>query len=122
KTIRQYATSSSLRKRLHLNSGDRTWYLTMNLTQPPFDDIHIRKAMNLIMDKQALRKAWGGPIAGDIATHIVPDTLFNNEIKGYDPYKTPNSEGSVAKAAAEIKQSKYDPGKTGKCTAKECKD
>src|SRR5439155_21309374 len=100
KTLRKYATSSSLRKRLHLNSGDRPWYLTMNLTQPPFDDIHIRKAMNLIMNKQALRKAWGSPIAGDIATHIVTDALFNNEIKGFAPYKTPNESGSVAKAAA----------------------
>ena len=39
----------------------------------------------------------------------------------YDPYATPNNAGDVAKAQAEMKQSKYDPGKTGKCTAKQCK-
>jgi peptide/nickel transport system substrate-binding protein len=121
KTIRQYVTDPNLKKRLLSNVGDRTWYLTMNLTQPPFDDIHIRKAMNLIIDKQALRKAWGGPLLGAIATHIAPPVMYNNGLTEYDPYSTPDHTGDVAKASAEIKQSKYDPGKTGKCTASACK-
>jgi peptide/nickel transport system substrate-binding protein len=121
KTIREYATNPSLKSRLHFNSADGTYYLTMNLTQPPFDDIHVRKAMNYIMDKQGLRKAWGGPVGGQIATHIVPDDLEGNLLKGWDPYATPNSQGSLAKAMAEMKQSKYDPGHTGKCTASACK-
>ena len=36
----------------------------MNLTQPPFDDVHVRRAMNWIIDKAALRQAWGGPLLG----------------------------------------------------------
>jgi peptide/nickel transport system substrate-binding protein len=121
KTIRQYVTDPNLKARLLPNVGDRTWYLTMNLTQPPFDDIHVRKAMNYIMDKQSLRKAWGGPVVGSIATHIAPPVMYNNGLAEYDPYSTPNDSGDVAKAAAEMKQSKYDPGKTGKCTASACK-
>jgi peptide/nickel transport system substrate-binding protein len=121
KTLRQYLTSSSLKKRLLPNVGDRTWYLTMNLTQPPFDDIHVRKAMNYIIDKQALRLAWGGAVEGQIATHIVPPVLYNGGLAEYDPYATPNESGSVSKAQAEMKQSKYDPGHTGSCTASACK-
>jgi peptide/nickel transport system substrate-binding protein len=121
KTIRQYVTDPNLKPRLLPNVGDRTWYLTMNLTQPPFDDIHVRKAMNLIMDKQSLRKAWGGPIIGSIATHIAPPVMYNNGLAEYDPYATPNNAGDLAKAQAEMKQSKYDPGKTGKCTGSGCK-
>lgn len=121
KTIRQYATTASLKPRMIPNVGDRTNYLTMNLTQPPFDDVHVRKAMNYIIDKAALQKAWGGPIPGSIATHIVPPVLYNGGLAEYDPYATPNESGSVAKAAAEMKQSKYDPGHTGKCTASACK-
>jgi peptide/nickel transport system substrate-binding protein len=120
KTLRQYSTNPSLKKMLQSNGGDRTWYLTMNLTQPPFDDIHVRKAMNYIMDKQALRLAWGGPILGSIATHIVPPVLFNNGLAEYDPYATPNEAGSVQKAQAEMKKSKYSGG-TGMCTASACK-
>jgi peptide/nickel transport system substrate-binding protein len=121
KTIRQYATDSTLKPRMIPNVGDRTNYITMNLTQPPFDDVHVRKAMNWIVDKASLQKAWGGPIPGAIATHIVPPVLYNNGLAEYDPYSTPNNAGDQAKAAAEMKQSKYDPGKTGKCTASACK-
>ncbi len=121
KTIRQYATDATLRPRMIPNVGDRTNYLSMNLTQPPFDDIHVRKAMNWIMNKAQLQKAWGGPIPGSIATHIVPPVMFNNGLAEYDPYSTPNEAGDLAKAQAEMKQSKYDPGKTGKCTASACK-
>jgi peptide/nickel transport system substrate-binding protein len=121
KTIRQYATTPSLKPLMIPNVGDRTNYLSMNLTQPPFDDIHVRKALNYIVDKAALQKAWGGPIPGSIATHIVPPVLYNNGLAEYNPYETANNAGDVSKAAAEMKQSKYDPGKTGKCTASACK-
>src|SRR4051794_7814912 len=121
KTIRQYVTDPNLKDRLLPNVGDRTWYLTMNLTQPPFDDIHVRKAMNYIINKEALRKAWGGPVLGSIATHIAPPVMYNNGLSEYDPYSTPNESGDVAKASDQIKQSKYDPGKTGKCTMSQCK-
>ena len=121
KTIRQYSTDPSLKDKLLPNVGDRTWYLTMNMTQPPFDDIHVRKAMNYITNKDALRKAWGGPVIGSVATHIAPPVMYNNGLAEYDPYSTPNEQGDTAKAAAEMKQSKYDPGKTGKCTMSQCK-
>jgi peptide/nickel transport system substrate-binding protein len=121
KTIRQYATSHSLRPRMIPNVGDRTNYLSMNLTQPPFDDIHVRRALNWITDKAALQKAWGGPIPGSIATHIVPPVLYNNGLAEYDPYATNGEQGDLAKAQAEMKKSKYDPGHTGKCTASACK-
>ena len=121
KTIRLYATNPALKPRMIPNVGDRTNYFTMNLTQPPFDDVHVRKAMNWIMDKSALQKAWGGPIPGSIAGHVVPPVLYNNGLAEYDPYATPNNAGDLAKAQAEMKQSKYDPGKTGKCTASACK-
>jgi len=121
KTIRQYATNSTLKPRMIPNVGDRTNYFTMNLTQPPFDDVHVRRAMNWITDKAALQKAWGGPIPGTIATHITPSVLYNGGLAEYDPYPSQGSAGDLAKAQAEMKQSKYDPGKTGKCTASACK-
>jgi peptide/nickel transport system substrate-binding protein len=120
KTIRDYVTNPSLRPHLFKNVGDRTNYITMNLTQAPFDDIHVRKAMNLIIDKASLQKAWGGSVAGSIATHITPDPMLDDVLKGYDPYKTPGSGGSFALAAKEMKLSKYDSNKDGKCDAKVC--
>src|SRR5207248_3534838 len=34
--LKKYATTASLKSHFFQNSGDRTWYITMNLTQPPF--------------------------------------------------------------------------------------
>ena len=54
--LRQYHGS----QQLHTNDGDRTWFLTMNLTQAPFDDLHVRRAVNFVVNREALRKSWGG--------------------------------------------------------------
>jgi peptide/nickel transport system substrate-binding protein len=117
-------TPSALREykgspQLHTNDGDRTWFLTMNLTQPPFDDVHVRRAMNFVVNREALRKSWGGPSAGAIATHIAPDAVLNNVLKGYAPYG--NGKGDLAKAKAEMKKSKYDSNHDGICDASACK-
>jgi peptide/nickel transport system substrate-binding protein len=92
----------------------------MNLTQPPFDDVHVRRALNYVVDRDALRKAWGGVSAGAIATHIAPDAILNNKLKGYAPYG--NGTGNLAKAKAEMKLSKYDKNHDGICDASACKN
>jgi peptide/nickel transport system substrate-binding protein len=119
-SLEQYATDSSKRQYLKLNPSDLVDYMTMNLTQPPFDDVHVRKAMNWIMDKYALRQVWGGPLLGKIAGHIVPDSIFENQLADYAPYATPGDHGSVAKAKAAMKGSKYDTKHDGMCSAAAC--
>jgi peptide/nickel transport system substrate-binding protein len=120
--LEKYATTPSLKQYFHQNQGDRTWYLTMNLTQPPFDDIHVRKAMNWIMNKTALIQAWGGPTIGSVANHIAPDSIFDNQLSEFAPYKTPGNNGSVAKAMAAMKGSPYDTKNNGMCDASQCKN
>jgi ABC-type transport system substrate-binding protein len=85
-TIRKFVTDPELKPRLQVDPGDRTWYLMLNAAEPPFDDIHVRKAANLVMDKDGLRRAWGGPTQGDIATHIVPDVMLQGLLEDYDPH------------------------------------
>jgi peptide/nickel transport system substrate-binding protein len=120
--LRRFAGDKSLRSQFHQNSGDRTWYVMMNLTQPPFDDIHVRKAMNFVLDKTSMVQAWGGPAYGKVANHIVPDTLFNNQLAEFAPYKSAGDRGDVAKAKAAMKGSKYDPKGNGTCSTAACKN
>ena len=61
KVIREYSTSASKRKQLKVNSADQVNYITMNLTQPPFDDVAVRRAMNWVMDRAGLRSRVGWP-------------------------------------------------------------
>jgi peptide/nickel transport system substrate-binding protein len=121
--LRTYTTDPELEERLHQNSGDRTWYMTMNLTQPPFDDLAVRKAVNLVIDKDALRRAWGGEISGEIATHILPPDVTGGHPNSteYDPYPSEGFQGDVEAAKEAMKESKYDTDQDGICDAPECK-
>ena len=120
KLLREYSESEELQDRLHLNPLDATWYLSMNLTTPPFDDLHVRRAVNLVMDKEGLRRAWGGPLRGEIATHVVPNAMLNDLRADYDPYPSEGGAGDVEAAMEEMRQSKYDTDGDGSCDAPAC--
>jgi peptide/nickel transport system substrate-binding protein len=120
-TVEQrYVTDPVLKPRLHADPGDRTWYITMNYLTPPFDDVHVRKAVNFVIDKATLQKAWGGPIHGEIATHIMPPTVLDFAGERYDPYPSPNHRGDVQAAKNEMKLSKYDADQDGVCDSAVC--
>jgi peptide/nickel transport system substrate-binding protein len=119
--LQQYLTDPAKKPYLHSNSGDRTWYLTMNWAVPPFDDLHVRKAANWIMDKAGILQAWGGSTFGEIATHNIPPIVLGDKLgSDYNPYPSEGNHGDEAKAKEEMKQSKYDTNKDGVCDAKEC--
>jgi ABC-type transport system substrate-binding protein len=121
-----YATDPDKKQYLHANPSDGVRYLTFNMAIPPFDDVHIRKAVNFAVDKDAMRRLKGGPPVGKIATHAIPDTLETIAgralLADFDPYATPDHAGDLAKAQAEMRLSKYDPDGDGVCDVPECKD
>jgi peptide/nickel transport system substrate-binding protein len=119
--LRRYSTDATKKDLIHQNGGDRTWYITMNWATPPFDDLNVRKAVNQVMDKQGMLQAWGGTIAGEIATHIMPPNVLNNQLTAeYNPYASEGNRGDEAKAKEFMKQSKYDTNKDGVCDAAAC--
>jgi peptide/nickel transport system substrate-binding protein len=120
--LAQYLTNPARKGFVRTSPDDQTWYITMNLAEPPFDDLHVRKAVNYVMDKAAILQAWGGGVSGRIATHIMPPTMLNNQLgQSYDPYATAGFHGDLAKARAEMKQSRYDTDKDGTCDAAQCR-
>jgi peptide/nickel transport system substrate-binding protein len=119
--LQQYLTNPDLEDNLHTDSGDRTWYITMNMLVPPFDDIHVRKAVNFVVDKAALLQGTGGPTTGQIATTIEPPTVLP-ETGSYDPYPSPDFAGDVDAAKAEMAQSRYDSDGDGICDDPVCSE
>lgn len=121
KTLRRYGEDPELAGRLRLDLTDTIQYVSMNLSQPPFDDVHVRRAVNLVLDKAGMRRAMGGPSIGEIATHVVPDPVLGGLLAGYDPYATPGSGGNVEAARAQMRQSRYDEDGDGICDRPECR-
>ena len=104
-----------------VDSRDTLRYISMNLAVPPFDDIHVRKAVNYVINKRALIAAYGGDLGALIATHIAPDSLETNALAGYDPYRTVDYRGNLDLAMQEMRQSRYDLDHNGTCGAPQCK-
>jgi ABC-type transport system substrate-binding protein len=100
---------------------DALRYASMNLAAPPFDDVHVRRAANYIVNKAAYISAIG-ELSGEPATHMILDSLENDQLVNYDPYRTGSPEDALAKAEAEMRLSKYDRNHDGICDAPQCTD
>ncbi|MGE0028670.1 MAG: ABC transporter substrate-binding protein [Thermoleophilia bacterium] len=118
--LRRYLQNPDIRDLMRVNSGDRIWYMYMNLTTPPFDDVHVRRAMNLVMDLDGILRSWGGPVQGTVPTHVLPNSMI--DLRGYEPFQKAPYAGDVEAAKAEMKQSKYDTNQDGMCDAAACKN
>jgi ABC-type transport system substrate-binding protein len=119
--VRRYRRTPGLREGVFLNPSDSIHWIVLNVAAPPFDDVHVRKAANLAVDKGRLLGLPGTPLA-DFAGHIILDSLLNNLLLDYDPYATPGHRGDVRKAKAEMARSKYDRNGDGLCDDRRCKN
>ena len=69
-------------------------FVGMNLAQPPFDDIHVRRAVAWAINRRRLQAIDGGPLTSAIATHVAPDAGEDNLLLHYDPFRTAASAGA----------------------------
>jgi peptide/nickel transport system substrate-binding protein len=111
----RYQGDPALADRLVTVPLDWIRYAALVLAAPPFDDVHVRRAVNLVVDKAQLVELAGGPLAARIATHIAPDSLEANLLLDYDPYPT-----DVEAAKAEMARSTYDRDGDGLCDDPAC--
>ncbi len=121
KVLREYSEDDELADRLKAFPDDSVFYVSMRLTTPPFDDVHVRRAVSFVLDKAGMRQAIGGPTTGEIATHFIPPNMSPG-LADYNPFPSPDDVGDVTAAMEEMKQSKYDTDKDGLCDAPECQD
>jgi ABC-type transport system substrate-binding protein len=118
--VRQYQTDPELKDQIFSNPSDAVRYISFNLAEPPFDDIHVRRAVSLALDKEGMRRLRGGPLFGEIANHIMLDTLTDNINADLNPFPTDADKGDLDAAKEEMKQSAYDKDGDGVCDDPSC--
>ncbi|MBW3594030.1 MAG: hypothetical protein KY391_00515 [Actinobacteria bacterium] len=119
--LRKYQTDPELKDQVFAYPSDAVRYISFNVAEPPFDDVHIRRAVNFAIDKEGMRRLRGGPLFGEIANHVILNTLENDLNADFNPFPSDDSQGDPDAAMEEIKQSKYDTDQDGVCDAPECK-
>ncbi len=117
--IRRYERDPSL-GRVVVNDRPFVRYVSINVAAPPFDDVRVRRAVNLVIDKRAIIAAYGGSYAARPAGHIGLDALESDRLIGYDPYRTPHDAGSAIAARREMRHSAY-AGTEGVCRDDACR-
>jgi ABC-type transport system substrate-binding protein len=117
--IRRYRRSPRLHRRLHVNIASEVDFVAMNLAVPPFDDVHVRRALNLALDRRALAQFANtklGPVTP--TEHVLPDSVEDDLLAGSGLYPL---RGDFAEARAEMARSRYDRDDDGRCDAPACR-
>jgi peptide/nickel transport system substrate-binding protein/oligopeptide transport system substrate-binding protein len=102
---------SSAKKRNDFVQTPQLWinYYTMNYLEKPFDNVHIRQAFALAMNKTAIaQNVWKGTVLP--TNHIVPQGMngYNANLTG--PDGTNNLTGNASKAQQLFKQGLQEEG------------
>lgn len=94
-------------KQLHISPLTAINYVAMNVRLAPFDNLKVRQAVNLAIDRNAMVKIYGGPKLATPTCQILPPGFA-----GYEPYcpftKNPGAKWSapdVARAKQLVKES-----------------
>jgi peptide/nickel transport system substrate-binding protein len=115
--VKRYEASPTLRSNLLVDRQDALTSMFLNLAVPPLDDLHVRKAINLAIDKRALERYLF--TTSQVSTHIGPDGMEGDLLLNYAPYG--DGSGDLEAAKKEMASSRYDRDHDGVCDAPACR-
>jgi peptide/nickel transport system substrate-binding protein len=114
--VHTFEASPDLRDNVFVGQQDALTEMSLNLAVPPFDDVHVRRAVNLAIDKRALQPLLF--TSSQSATHIGPDGMENDLLLNYAPLG--DGSGDLSAAKDEMALSEYDRNHDGVCDATAC--
>jgi peptide/nickel transport system substrate-binding protein len=120
-TVARWRSDPTLRDRMHLAPEDAMTYLELNVALPPFDDLAVRKAVDLVVDRDSLAATASrkGDSVGQPLTHSTIDSLEDNLLLTWSPPGVKPG-GDIATAREAMASSKYDRNGDGRCDASVC--
>jgi len=124
--LARYLEDPTLRDRVHVDASNVGVFVEINLALPPFDDIHVRRAVALVVDRKAVARLHDEEVTTQGTTfptwHIAPDGVEAALLSDWQPSwaEGVGSRGSLAAARVEMARSRYDGNGDGRCDARPC--
>jgi peptide/nickel transport system substrate-binding protein len=115
KEISTYASDPNLRDRLFVDPTEALVFDVLNVATPPFDDAHVRRAVNLAIDRDGLLRVSGGSTTGIPSQHLVPGPLEGGELSDFHPFSFATRSDAIEAARIEMSRSRYDTNDDGRC-------
>lgn len=110
-TLEKVVTDPELSQRVLNEPEGCTRYIFLNTTIEPFDDPVVREAVNLAIDRENIKRVFGGPTTGPIATSIVPPGLDGYLApEDFNPFETEGMAGDMEAAKALMAEAGYPDG------------
>ena len=110
-----------LRLRLREAPNPNLFFIPLNLGQPPFDDVWVRRAVNVVIDRQALLTTFDPERGSSFVptAHAFPEVAVRGLLRDYQLDDLAVS-GDVDRARELLAQSTYDSDGDGRCDGTAC--
>lgn len=107
--LEEIVNDAELSELLMTETSGCTRYLFLNTSIPPFDQQEVRDAVNIGIDRANIKRVFGGPTTGPIATSIIPPGIDGHlPTEEYNPYETPDLAGDMEQAKQMLADSGAD--------------
>ena len=83
---------------VHVDPADAIWYVALNTRLKPFDDVRVRRAFNLAVDREAAVTLFGGRKLAAASCQILPPGLAGYARYCPYPYDLARARGLIAEA------------------------
>lgn len=87
-----------------------TYFLYFNLSQKPFDDVRVRQALTLAIDRQKLIDETAS-VRGTVASTLISNGFGDFRQSGESLFDASDADANIAKAKALLKEAGYENGK-----------
>jgi peptide/nickel transport system substrate-binding protein len=98
-----------LRPNILQGPASSTRYVFLNTEVAPFDELAVREAVNLAIDRENMARVYGGEAVGTIPCSVIPPGVDGHlPCEEYNPFETPNMAGDMEAAKAKIEEAGVD--------------
>ena len=95
---------------VHISSSAATWFVVLNTDAPPFDNVEVRRAVNLALDRDRVAQIVGEILGGGVLSWLPTCQTLPPNFPGYEPYcpytMDPGPEGEGSWTAPDLEEAR----------------